>query len=86
LPQFICKAVDDVRKKNSGFQSLILATGETEFSSSIQDDIRQCLPMEVPTISIDFRKKFLNVSIHQVSMVVMITDLIDGVRKIFIVF
>jgi hypothetical protein len=81
LPQFICKAVDDVRKKDSGFQSLILATGETEFSSSLQDDIRHCLPMEVPTISIDFREKFLDVSVHQVSMVVMITDQVDVVSK-----
>jgi hypothetical protein len=82
LPQFICKAVIDVRKQDSGFQSLILATGETKFPNSFQDNIFKCLPKEVPVILVDFREQFLNVSIHQVSMVVMITDEINEVSNL----
>jgi hypothetical protein len=58
-----------------------LAIGETDFSTSLQDDILNCIPMEVPIILMDIREKVLNVSMHQVSMVVMITDKVDAVSK-----
>jgi hypothetical protein len=74
MPEFTCKAVDEVRLKDSNFQSALLAVGDTQFSSSLQDEILNCWPKEVPTIIMDLKFGFRNISIHTVSMVVIITD------------
>jgi hypothetical protein len=73
LPNFICKAIDEVREKDSGFNTLLLAVGETTYRS-LQDEILECLSRDVPTITMNFRDGIQNISMHKVSMVVMITN------------
>ena len=88
LPKFICDVVRDTIRKDREVSTVSMAIFEHNFDASLIDKTLQCIPKRLSVTVNDYRIEQHKPELYgsKASIVIMIADHIDVVRKLYSLF
>lgn len=74
LVNFVCDAVEDVMRNETGMKRVAIVKYSTSFNDEFIDEIGKCLKSDFSVLILDFAKDVVNISLQKPSMIVMLTE------------
>lgn len=83
LANFVCDAVHDVMRNETGMKRVAIIKHATSFNRDFIDEIGKCLASDFSVLIMDSATGFSNISMQKPSMIVILTEQLRVVSRTF---